>query len=1037
MTVERNVMGGRKPKEPARQSRSRTCAALCACMLWVLFALTPNATTASTIENSIGFEHFIHTTLEAKHGLPAQANSIVQTPDGYMWFGTPDGLYRYDGQTFNRIPVKRAGAFAEVAIIDSIVTRRGELWLGAGQNAGVVALRGGFLHQTGMKSPPPQITHLIEATDGAIWAASSGSSKRLYRYANNAWQQLDVKLAMPLGAVADLETDRRGTIWVSLASAAGGKLAFLKTGSTKFETADDRIGLGRLTIDQNGGLWVSDNFGTRLLRDPSGARPVQAIAYPPVPNVGFPRIRFDKKGNIWGSSLSGGMFMIPDAANPGNSGKAPISFTRDNRIETLVTLDVFPDREGNIWISSSEALHRFHPANAVPISGVASHPSSPQRLAAASDGSVYLLSLGQLYQMKPNSAPQRVASGLAGNAAICAARSGGVWYLDGAQAIHFRGQTRQSLPANSARDIPILCEEDGYGRLWSLSKGAVSWFRHGRWHQGFPGLGPIDIWDAATDADGALMLSMGASRLLRIDDSKATQMPAKWTGSISSMRTTRLGLLLSDSSGLWRSGIDGLPASSITARPLAKARDFDVDQKNLWVFGLTGVKQLPLAEIGNSWGKTLHQAPSLVIDWSEGLPVGKQDHNFRGRQIVAGSDGRVWVLTRSGPYVIDSRNIIRNVMPPTLVITTVSGDGRNPVTLDDRQTLQGGTRSVRIAYSALSYSLPERVQFKYRLIGMSDKWTFAGNRRDVTFDNLGPGDYRFEVAGANEDGVWNDRPASISFTIAPTFLQSPQVKLIAAILALAAIVAAYHWRTYILTTRVRNAMSVRSAERERIARELHDTLLQSVQALILRFQLLVDHLPQQHPSRTELSTTLDQADEVLSEGRKRVLDLRSAQPRSDLKSVIASVAQRQLPAERFQTEITTTGTVTAIAPIVFNALVDVANECLFNILRHANADRVEVEIRYSPSSLEMGITDNGVGLDASAISDAAITGHFGVVGMHERIANIGGTLRLGSLPDEGLTVTVQIPSSIAYVDENAQNQKKTWRGWPWFTQKAR
>ncbi len=1027
-----------KPTKQKQESRRQTGLLLRGLLLWILLVGAPSGTAASTAKRGLGFEHFIHTTLEAKHGLPAQANSIVQTPDGYMWFGTPDGLFRYNGQTFERIPVKARGNFTDAAIIEAIVTRRGEMWLGTGQNSGVVILRNGALQQTDMRSPPPQITHLVEGKDGTIWAASSGKTKRLFHYAVGHWRQVDIDLAMPPGAVADLEVDRRGALWVSLAGPAGGQLAYLKFGSRHFETADDRIGLGRLTLDPNGGLWVADNFGTRMLRDSSGARPIRPIAYAPVPNVGFPRIKFDNKGNIWGTSLAGGMFLIPEAGKAGNSGRQPLTLNYDSRIGTLPTLDVFADREGNVWISSSEALHRFHPANAVPVTSIPSHPRSPQRLAVANDGSIYLFSLGHLYRIEPNAEPSLIASDLEDNAVICAARSGGAWYLDGKRALLFDGNGRHAMPGDGVDgERPVLCEEDGFGRLWSLSKGTVSWFRDGRWHQGFPDLTQSDIWDAATDPSGALILSIGANRLLRIDENTVTPIKTGWTGSISSMRNTRIGLLVSHSNGLWRASADGQPGASITARALSKARDFDLDENHLWVFGLFGVKQIATTELGKSWGKERAPASSMVFDWSEGLPVGKQDNGFRGRQIAAGSDGRLWVLTRTGPYVIDTRNVIRNVTAPPLAIEGLWGDGRIASADKGRQTLRSGTRSVRIAYSALSYSMPERVQFKYRLIGASDEWTYAGNRHEVTFDNLGPGTYRFELTGANEDGLWNNQPASIDFTIAPTFLQSPLVKLAAALLLLVAIALAYHWRTYILTTRVRNAMSVRSDERERIARELHDTLLQSVQGLILRFQLLVDHLPKHHPSRAELFTTLDQADEVLSEGRKRVLDLRSCLPRSNLEDVIAAVVQRQLPASRFQTEIRTTGIVMPVEPVVFNGLIDVANECLFNILRHAQASRVRIEIRYWSSQFEMEIADNGIGLDAKAISDAATTGHFGVVGMQERIAKLGGTLRLDSEPGHGVTITVRIPSSIAYRAKNEQTPKKTWGGWLWLTRKLR
>lgn len=991
---------------------------------------------APSAAGELSFHHFIHTRLDASAGLSAQANAIIQTPDGYMWFGTPDGLYRFDGKSFERVPIARSRAFSSAAIIKTIITRRGEMWLSLGENSGVAVLRNGVIHQTGMPQPPPQVTHLAEDANGAIWAASSGREKRLYRFADGRWAQMDVRLAMPAGAVADLAFDWHGMLWASLSDAGVGKLAYLRAGSDRFETAGDRVGLGRLALDGDGGLWLSDQFGTRKLREPSGRLPRQPVSYPPVPGIHFPKIRFDRNGNIWGSSLSGGIFLIPDGERGAGVGTPPRTFGDNDRIGTVATLDVFPDREGNIWISSSETLHRFHPANAVRVPGIASRPSAPQRLAAARDGSVYLFSLGSLYRIMPNQPPRLVEAGLGDNAVLCAARSGGVWFMQNERAILFTDDERHMLPPLPPGQTPILCEEDGFGRLWALSRDRVTWFRDAQWQVGFSGLERVDIWDAATDAAGALILSVKGNQLLRVDETGTTPLQTTWPGAISSMRSTPLGLLVSYTGGLWRAADKDHTAANLPVGALAKRRDVDVDNDFLWSFGVNGLERFQLNDIARSWGKGRLPRAGLLFDWSEGLPVGKQDIGYRGRQIVAGSDGRIWVLTRAGPYVVDSRSIIRNTIPPRIVVTSLWADGHSHDPADTALRLPGGTRSVRIGYGALSYSVPDRVQFKYRLIGTGDEWTSAGNRHEVTFGNLGPGDYRFEVLGANEDGLWTDKPGVLRFTVVPTFLQSTGFKVAVALLLLGAAGFAYRWRTYVLTTRVRNAMSERHAERDRIARELHDTLLQSVQGLILRFQLLVDRLPADHPSRQELHTTLDLADEVLAESRQRVLDLRAKQPRSDLRSVIAAVAQRQLPASRFETKIHVEGTVVAVEPTVFNGLIDVASESLFNILRHAQARKVRVDIRYNAAFLEMEIADDGVGLDMDRVSTAITRGHFGLVGMKERVAHIGGKLRIESAPTEGVTLTARVPSSIAYGEKSDQTPR-TRGGWPWFVRRAR
>ncbi len=350
---------------------------------------------APAAARDLSFDHFIHTKLEAKEGLPVQANSIVQTPDGYLWFGTPDGLYRYNGQSFEHMPVERRNGFTDAAIIEAIVTKRGELWLGLGQNSGVAVLRGGIVRQTNMPHPPPQVTHLLERTDGVIWAASSGKTKRLFRYVGGGWQQMDEVMAMPIGAVADLECDRQGTIWVSLAGPTGSTLAYLRAGSDRFETATTasdwvgspsipKAGCGSPTISGPGFCVIS-----------SGHPPVRPDRLPAHATCRFPAYQVSTGTAMSGVRLlSGGMFLIPDAANVGNSGELPLTFGRTDRIGMVATLDVFLTGKAIFGSRARSPCIGFHPANAVPVTGIDSNPSGPQRLAVATDESVYLFSLG-------------------------------------------------------------------------------------------------------------------------------------------------------------------------------------------------------------------------------------------------------------------------------------------------------------------------------------------------------------------------------------------------------------------------------------------------------------------------------------------------------------------------------------------------------------------------------------------------------------------------------------------------------------------
>jgi signal transduction histidine kinase len=324
--------------------------------------------------------------------------------------------------------------------------------------------------------------------------------------------------------------------------------------------------------------------------------------------------------------------------------------------------------------------------------------------------------------------------------------------------------------------------------------------------------------------------------------------------------------------------------------------------------------------------------------------------------------------------------------------------------------------------------MPERIRFRYRLIGAETDWTDAGDRRQAFFTNLAPGDYRFQVIAANNDGVWNTAGATMSFSIAPTFLQSLWFKVLVVLVLVGLAWLAYSLRIQQEAARLQSRFDVRIAERERIARELHDTLLQGFQGLLLRFQSITNRVPAGGELRKSLEDALDRADAVLVEGRARVRELRAEAPGDDLAKAIVDNAHKAMVEDTPRFDLTIEGSPRPLHTLVADEVTRVAEEAIRNALEHAKAHAIEVILSYGRSELRLSVRDDGVGMSQDVLAAGRREGHYGLVGMQERAARIGARLDVSSGKDAGTEVTLSIPARAAYKDQRLLFE---WLTRPW------
>ncbi len=405
-------------------------------------------------------------------------------------------------------------------------------------------------------------------------------------------------------------------------------------------------------------------------------------------------------------------------------------------------------------------------------------------------------------------------------------------------------------------------------------------------------------------------------------------------------------------------------------------------------------------------------------------------------------------------YLTSSRGYVYGQVPndnPGLFIGTgatytqyynISNTGNGPVHIE--QVIADGksydaysglrlpplVRDLAIGYTGLSFVAPEKVLFRYKLEGWDRDWQNVGNRRYAFYTNLAPGHYRFRVTACNNNGVWNEVGTFLDFSIAPAYWQTTWFRL-----SCLAAFALLLWSLYRLRLRqvawqFEMTLEARVSERTRIARELHDTLLQSFHGLLLRFQAATNLLPERPAeARKTLESAIDQAAQAITEGRDAVQGLRSStKVTNDLSSAITTLGQELASGEtnanaaEFHVEVE--GTSRDLHPILRDEVYRIAAEAVRNAFKHAQAKRIEVEIRYDERQLRLRVRDDGKGIDAKHLKEEGRAGHFGLRGMRERAKLMGGKLTVWSELDAGTEVELKIPASRAY--ETSTGRRRSW-----------
>ena len=421
-----------------------------------------------------------------------------------------------------------------------------------------------------------------------------------------------------------------------------------------------------------------------------------------------------------------------------------------------------------------------------------------------------------------------------------------------------------------------------------------------------------------------------------------------------------------------------------------------------------------------------HRIAPTLWGAADGVPLMIFTSALFNPPVAKAPDGKLWFISDTEVQVVDPDHLAFNPVPPPVHVDSLIAD-RKPYTVANGLRLPPLVRDMTIEFAALTLADPKSTRFRYRLEGHDNDWQEVVDKRQATYTNLPPGNYRFRVKAANNSGVWNEDGARLDFSILPAFYQTTWFRL-----ACAALFVALAWSGFQLWLRMRirrlqrqfeTALEARDAERTRIARDLHDTLLQRFHGLLLQFQAAFNLLPDRpRDSKQVLAVAIDQVAEAVAEGRNTVQGLRASRlETNNLSDALRALAEELASESGHATaaRIDVQGAPQALHPMVCDETFRIAGEALRNAFRHAEAKQVAVEIRYDEQQLRVQVRDDGKGMDPQVLDSGGKKGHFGLGGMRERAKLVGGKLTVRSATGAGTQVEFNVPAARAYAKSPA------------------
>lgn len=940
-----------------------------------------------------------------ENGLPQNTvHAIAQTRDGYVWIGTEEGLARFDGIRFTLFDKQNTPQLKSNYIRTLLVDRLGALWIGTAEGL-VYMLDGKFtLFTTNEGLPSNTIQAVYQDRDGNLWVATANG---LGLFKSGGLTTFTTKERLVGGSIQALFEDAEGALWIATPYGVGR----LKDG--KFVNYTVRDGLGSNSVrsiqeDRDGRLWFGSLGG---LTSFSAGRFTTFTTRDGLPNDRIIALLAGRDGDLL-VGTAGGLCRLTDGRFTGlNPGDA---------LSTSTILSLFEDLEGNLWVGTESAginllketkFTTYTARNGLSNDLVKSIYEDRQgnTWIGTDGGGLNLLNNGKLRVYTTR-------DGLSSNVvlALFGDDAGNVWAGTPEGLNRFsRGKfttytAADGLANNDVRSI----HGDHRGNLWIGTRGGLTRMKDGvfRTFTEVDGLPNDLIATLYEDSKGNLWIGTfgGLGRLSNEEFTTFTTKDGLSNDAVISLYEDSDGALWIGTNG---GGLNRMKDGQLTAYTTRNGLLDDVvyrilegGRNDLWLSCRKGIFQISKKALDDfASGKIASIAP-VAYGTADGMMTrecsgGGDPAGWRG------SDGKLWFPTIKGVAIIDPGRIKTNAQAPPVVIEQIRINDQL-IPLNDLIELPPGTTRFDLFYTAPSFVAPEKVTFKYKLEGFDKDWIDSGTRRIASYTNLRPGAYTFRVIASNNDGVWNQTGAAFSLHLKPYFYQT--YWFYAVCLLLLGLLA---WLLFRLRVRAMQAQfGAVLGERTRIAREIHDNLAQELTGISVQLEVVARTMPSgAEAAMSHLDRARRQVRHGIAEARRYVWDLRSPTLKSnDLPTALSETARRLTNETSIQAQVEVNGTFRPLPQLVEDNLLRIGQEAVNNAVRHAQPQRILVNLVFAAGRVQLSVQDDGQGFDNQLASNGR-TGHFGLIGMRERAEQIGGTLSIHSIEGSGTEVVADVP----------------------------
>lgn len=966
---------------------------------------------------------------------PSAVGALAQTTDGYLWLGTHDSLYSFDGFEFEKF-IPHDGE--QLGVVSALLSTNNGLWVGFRAGGARLIDPNGVMQAVDPGLPGGVIYELAQDPQGQVWAAAD---EGLARHDGTGWRLVGNETGFAGRHARAVHVDVDGYLW----AASEDEIYMRPPGASRFmPTGIQSQSISQIASSPSGEVWITDRFRERLLR---------------VVKTGYATIEFEEKRTLaarsivldeemgaWLGTWGGGVQYLATGSAQGESTDEQAligSFSARDGLSSDYVLAQLIDRDGSLWVGTDAGLDRLKPKTLSPLpllGGVGSHA-----LAVGESGALWVGSAnGQLMRLWGNSHHSTFELEMPITTLVNSERygllSGG---YQGIFSVSADGPERIApFPVESTPESAIRAMVVGKdGDIWaSVNREGLFVWGDQQWRR----MVPVSDSDrqvmpvsASRDQAGKLWFGYRDNLLVSVDDQKTEH----W-GEQQGLNIGHVTAILHLPERTWVGGQHGLayledghfhhlslPAAQsfqniygLVAVPAQKNQG--ESGMDIWIHSRSGIFRLPAAEIerviagGDTLLYTSHDhIGRLPMDPFKVLPL---------PTAVYTPEGSLWFATGNGVARIDPYQPVE--MPPAsaIIIKGLKADGADFDITTEPVQVDAAPQKLIINYSALNLIAPETLRFQYRLEGHDEEWVDAGRSRQAVYSRLRPGNYEFYVRALDENGHFNLSEAALPIVIPPVFYLRPGFLLPGAI----ALFVLLFWisRVYLQRQKatLRTRLEERFHERERIARELHDTLLQSVQGMMLSLQAVADSLPNESSTRQSMERALNLAEQVMAEGRDRISGLRGQMaPAEDLRAAFQALPLEVDDTASCVVSVSNTGAPLALRHEVRDAFYQIGREAVFNAMRHAQASQISVNFSYASDTFEMLIVDDGVGIDPLYQRLRGRPDHGGLRGMHERASRIDASLAIVSNAESGTCIRLSLPGAIAYENPVADTHNRS------------